>query len=120
MSNIGPAELDDRRSSLFVLDVRPAAEYRAGHIEGSYNAPVYADLQRDEVDSLEEHLSAIPADADVVTVCKAGVVARRATTYLEARGFDARTLTGGYLGWRQYDRNTLVYRILSSLRRVTS
>ncbi|NHN49292.1 rhodanese-like domain-containing protein [Halostella sp. JP-L12] len=121
MGKIGPSQLDDRHSDrdLFVLDIRPETDYQQGHIEGSFNAPVYDDLQRGDTDALEAYLDEIPTDKDVVTVCKAGIVAQKATTYLRDQGYDATTLTGGYTGWRHYDQGTFVYRGLSLLRQLT-
>lgn len=122
MSTIGPSELDDRRANrdVFVLDIRPADGYEQGHIDGSYNAPVYHELRGGETDALDPYLDDIPSNAEVVTVCKAGVVARTATDRLEAAGFSATTLAGGYAGWRQYEGNTLLYRLLSGVRRLVS
>ncbi|AQL42071.1 hypothetical protein BV210_04780 [Halorientalis sp. IM1011] len=120
MSSIGPGRLDDRRAAedVFVLDIRPADAYRDGHIEGSHNAPVYDDLREGEVEALDPHLDELPEDGEIVTVCKAGVVARSATNHLESAGYDATTLTGGYAGWRQYERNTVLYRLAAFARRV--
>jgi rhodanese-related sulfurtransferase len=120
MSSIGPGRLDERRDAddVFVLDVRPEKAYRASHIEGSYNAPVYHDLQQGTVAALDPHLDALPDGAEIVTVCKAGVVARTATDYLESEGYDATTLTGGYAGWRQYERNTVLYRLAALVGRL--
>ncbi|WP_158055817.1 rhodanese-like domain-containing protein [Halorussus halophilus] len=125
MSKITPSELGDRVASdgpksndddIFVLDVRPEGNYRSRHIEGSYNAPVYHDLRGGDTDSLDDHLSEIPADQTVVTVCKAGVVAKRATNHLESEGYDSVTLSGGMKGWRHYEDDTLVYRMASFVR----
>ncbi|MEE6209248.1 rhodanese-like domain-containing protein [Salarchaeum sp. III] len=120
MSSIGPSQLDDRRSDddVFVLDIRPEQEYRENHISGSTNAPVYRDLQQGRLEALDSHLDRIPDDTEVVTVCKAGIVARKATEYLEDAGYTATTLTGGFTGWRQYERNTVLYRIASFLRKI--
>lgn len=120
MSSIGPSRLDDRLSEgdVFILDIRPEAEYRENHIPGSTNAPVYHELQQGRVDALNPYLSSIPDETEVVTVCKAGVVARKATEYLEESGYTATTLTGGYAGWRQYEGNTVLYRIAASLRKI--
>ncbi|WP_435361568.1 rhodanese-like domain-containing protein [Haloarchaeobius sp. DFWS5] len=120
MRSIGPNGLDDHRESedVFVLDIRPADEYDGNHIEGSFNAPVYHDLRAGETAALDPYLDEIPDDTDVVTVCKAGVVARTATTYLDEKGYDAATLSGGYAGWRQYENNTLLYRLLTGVERL--
>ncbi|WP_137285354.1 rhodanese-like domain-containing protein [Halorussus salinisoli] len=118
MNNIGPSELGERLSDddVFVLDVRPRENYHRRHIEGSYNAPVYGDLRQGDSTALDDHLDEIPEDADVVTVCKAGVVARKATSRLREEGYDAATLSGGFRGWRHYEDDTLLYRVASFLR----
>ncbi|RXK47000.1 rhodanese-like domain-containing protein [Halorientalis pallida] len=120
MSSIGPGRLDERRADddVFVLDIRPDSEYQGDHIRGSYNAPVYHDLRDGAVDALDPHLDTLPEQAEIVTVCKAGIVARTATDYLESEGYDATTLTGGYAGWRQYERNTVLYRLAALVRRL--
>jgi rhodanese-related sulfurtransferase len=120
MSNIGPSRLDERRSDgdVCILDIRPEGVYQEDHIPGSSNAPVYQELQQGNIDALDPHLKAIPDNTEVVTVCKAGIVARKATEYLEENGYTATTLTGGYTGWQQYERNTVLYRIVSFLRTV--
>ncbi|WP_162224370.1 rhodanese-like domain-containing protein [Halorussus amylolyticus] len=119
MSKIRPEELDERRSrgdDLVILDVRPREDYQAGHIDGSQNAPVYRDLAKGDTEALEAHLDEIPTGAEVVTVCKKGVVARKATSYLSERGREAATLAGGMWGWRQYENGTLLYRLSSWVR----
>lgn len=120
MSKIGPSRLDERRTddAVFVLDIRPEDSYHEANISGSYNAPAYHELQQGNTDALDAHLGEIPDDAEVITVCKAGIVAQRATDYLEAEGYSATTLTGGFTGWRQYEQNTVLYRVVSSLRKL--
>lgn len=121
MSTIRPPELDERLASgdaPFVLDVRPRENYRGEHIDGSHNVPVYGDLRAGDEDALRSRLDEIPDDAEVVTVCKAGVVARRATSVLDDEGYDAKTLTGGMRGWTGYQNGSLSYRLLSLLWRL--
>lgn len=120
MRSIGPSRLDTRRSDgdVYILDIRPEGAYQEAHIPGSSNAPVYQELQQGRIDALHPYLKAIPDNTEVVTVCKAGIVARKATEYLEEEGYTATTLTGGYTGWQQYERNTVLYRIVSSFRKV--
>ncbi|WP_276302032.1 rhodanese-like domain-containing protein [Halorussus lipolyticus] len=118
MSKIRPSELGERLGDgdVFVLDVRPRENYQRRHIDGSYNAPVYGDLRRGDTAALDDHLDSIPEDADVVTVCKAGVVAKKATSRLAQEGYDAVTLSGGFRGWRHYEDQTLLYRVASAIR----
>lgn len=112
---IQPAELDDRLDAPdggpFLLDIRPAPDYAAGAIEGSYNIAVYEDLASGDETSLRAELDAVPSDRDVVVICKQGIVAKRATSVLREAGYDARTLRGGMSAWRGYERNSLSYRL---------
>ncbi|WP_458207790.1 rhodanese-like domain-containing protein [Haladaptatus sp. NG-SE-30] len=121
MGKIRPAALGERLEQgdePFILDIRPESDYESGRIDGSYNAPVYHDLRQGNTDSLDAHLDEIPGEREVVTVCKAGIVARRATNYLDEQNYDVKTLSGGIRGWRHYERNSVVYRLLSVLRRL--
>ena len=102
----------------FVLDIRPRDAYRAGHINGSHNVPVYDDLRAGDEDALRRRLDDVPRDRRVVTVCKMGVVAKRATRVLDDAGYDAATLAGGMSGWRGYENGTLGYRLRSLLWRL--
>ncbi len=119
MSKIRPPELEERLSGTdgpVVLDIRPRKDYQRGHIEGSQNVAVYGDLRSGNTDALRKKVDNIPADRDVVTVCKAGVVAKRATTVLEAEGYDARTLAGGMRGWKGYQNGSIGYRLSAAVR----
>ena len=77
-----------------VLDVRPAAEYEAGHIPGALSIPL---------DDLEEKLSAIPSEQPVVAYCRGPycVLAVQAVELLRKRGFSARRLRDGFPEWRE-------------------
>jgi rhodanese-related sulfurtransferase len=118
MSSIRPSELADRLESgdePFLLDVRPEQSFQATAIENSHSVPVYDELRRGDESALRERLDEIPADRDVVVVCKMGVVAKRATSLLVDEGYDAATLRGGMSGWSGYQRDSLGYRIRSLL-----
>jgi len=118
MSTIRPDELDERLESgsePFVLDIRPESAYESGAIDRSHNVPVYDDLRNGDESSLRDSLSTIPGGADVVVVCKMGIVAKRATAALTAEGYDAATLAGGMSGWRGYQKGSLGYRLRSLL-----
>ncbi|WP_136717978.1 rhodanese-like domain-containing protein [Halorientalis salina] len=120
MTRIHPAELDDLLGdeTPFLLDIRPQEHYRDRHIDGSRNVPVYGDLRGGNEDALREHLDEIPDDRAVVTICKQGVVAKRATRVLDEAGYDAATLMGGMSGWTGYQKNSLGYRLRSLLWRL--
>ncbi len=82
---------------VIVLDVRPAAEYQAGHIPGAVSIPL---------DDLEQKLSEIPRDQPVVAYCRGPycVLAVQAVELLRQRGFSARRLQDGFPEWREEGR----------------
>jgi rhodanese-related sulfurtransferase len=93
---VGRAELAARleRGEVVVLDVRPAAEFRAGHIKGARSAPVT---------ELRRHLRALPPDAEVVAYCRGQycVYADEAVRELTRQGFRAWRLTDGFPEWQR-------------------
>jgi rhodanese-related sulfurtransferase len=90
------AELDDRleQGRVVVLDVRPEAEYRAGHIAGALSAPL---------EQLESIAPGLPKRRDVVAYCRGPycVYADEAVRFLRARGLRARRLDVGFPEWRR-------------------
>jgi rhodanese-related sulfurtransferase len=76
-----------------VLDVRPAAEFAAGHIPGAVSIPI---------DQLGQRLAELPAATEVVAYCRGPycVFAHDAVRLLRAGGRPARRLTGGLPEWR--------------------
>ncbi|MGH9148785.1 MAG: ArsR/SmtB family transcription factor [Acidimicrobiales bacterium] len=82
------------QGDVVVLDVRPAPEYRAGHIAGARSAPV-TDLRR--------HLRALPRGAEIVAYCRGPycAYADEAVRELNRRGFRARRLIDGYPEWKR-------------------
>lgn len=102
MMEIQPDELHERLRArdgeLVVVDIRNEAEYEDWRIPGSENIAVYDELQNDS-ETAAAALSAIPEDREVVTVCTAGVLSRKATELLRKMGYDAKTLVDGMEGW---------------------
>src|SRR5215468_1064583 len=82
------------RGEVLVLDVRPAAEYGAGHIAGARSAPIT---------ELRRHLRALPRGTDVVAYCRGPycVYADDAVRELISRGFRAQRLIDGFPEWRR-------------------
>jgi len=82
------------RGEVVLLDVRPSAEYEAGHIAGARSAPI-AEFRR--------HLRALPPDVDVVAYCRGPycVYADEAVLELNRRGFRARRLIDGFPEWKR-------------------
>lgn len=82
-----------RTGEVTVLDVRPSAEFRAGHIPGARSVPL---------DELEQTLGSIPKDQDVVAYCRGPycVLAIEAVELLLSRGYRAVRLEDGVAEWR--------------------
>jgi rhodanese-related sulfurtransferase len=83
-----------RRRDVVVLDVRPRAEYAAGHIPGARSMPPEAVRRR---------LRELPSDSEVVAYCRGPfcVYADDAVRVLQRRGFAARRLEDGFPEWRR-------------------
>ncbi|MGE6781821.1 ArsR/SmtB family transcription factor [Ensifer adhaerens] len=82
-----------RDSSVTLLDVRPAEEFAMGHIAGAINIPV---------ETLEEHLSLIPKNQEVVAYCRGPhcVLSTSAVTTLRRNGIKALLLDAGVPEWK--------------------
>ena len=93
---IGREQLVDRlrQGDLIVLDVRPEAEYRAGHITGARSVPI---------GQLRRSLRALPKGGEVVAYCRGPycVYADEAVRELNRRGFSARRLIDGFPEWKR-------------------
>lgn len=77
-----------------VLDVRPVAEYRAGHLPSAINVPLKQLKKRQgEFDSARE----------IVAYCRGPycLLAFEAVKLLRAQGFRVRRLQEGYPEWKQ-------------------
>jgi rhodanese-related sulfurtransferase len=81
------------RGELVLLDVRPDAEYRAGHIQGAVSIPL-ADLER--------RLKRLPKRKAIVAYCRGPycVFADEAVRLLAAHGYRARRLDVGFPEWK--------------------
>ena len=99
VEQVSADELAERlaRGQVVVLDVRPQAEYRAGHIAGAVSAPV---------ETLASQLPKLPWRGDVVAYCRGPycVYADDAVRLLRDRGLKARRLDVGFPEWRRADR----------------
>jgi rhodanese-related sulfurtransferase/DNA-binding transcriptional ArsR family regulator len=95
LDQISRDELADRVAAgdIVVVDVRPPAEYAAGHIAGAISIPI---------DDLADHIKELPSDVDVVAYCRGPycVFADDAVRLLRRRGRAARRLEDGFPEWR--------------------
>lgn len=93
--DVGPAPLARRVKSgkTVLLDVRPAAEYHAGHIPGALETPA-ASLSA-------KRIAALPRDCEIVVYCRGEscVLADEAVAALRRRGFAAHRLATDSVGW---------------------
>jgi rhodanese-related sulfurtransferase/DNA-binding transcriptional ArsR family regulator len=82
-----------RRGEVTVLDVRPAEEYRAGHIPGAISLPLAV---------LERRLATLPRDRELVAYCRGPycVLAVEAVQRLRREGFQAVRLEDGVPEWQ--------------------
>jgi rhodanese-related sulfurtransferase/DNA-binding HxlR family transcriptional regulator len=95
VETIGREELLGRlaKGDVVLVDVRPAEEYAAGHIEGARSIPI---------DELERRLAELPSDREVVAYCRGPfcAYAHEAVRKLEGAGRNARRLEEGWPEWR--------------------
>ena len=83
-----------QHGDLIVLDVRPEAEYRAGHIAGARSVPI---------GQLRRSLRTLPEGGEVVAYCRGPycVYADDAVRELCRRGYRARRLVDGFPEWKR-------------------
>lgn len=76
-----------------VIDVRPAAEYAAGHVAGAVSIPV---------EQLAKRVRDLPPDVEIVAYCRGPycVFADDAVRLMRRRGRRARRLEDGFPEWR--------------------
>lgn len=92
---VQPAELLARakKGEVLILDVRPVAEYAAGHIAGAISVPVT---------ELKRRIGELPRGRAYVAYCRGPycVFADQAVELLKAHGRKAQRLDGGYPEWQ--------------------
>lgn len=97
VEQVSADELEQRlaRGDVIVLDVRPEAEYRAGHVAGARSAPLAL------LDALE-----LPDGTEIVAYCRGPycVYAVDAVRLLSKRGLSTRRLDVGLPEWRSAGR----------------
>jgi rhodanese-related sulfurtransferase/DNA-binding HxlR family transcriptional regulator len=95
LEQVGRAELAARISAgdVVVVDVRPTAEYAAGHIASARSIPI---------DRLAASISQLPAGVEVVAYCRGPycVMAIEAVELLRKKGFKAHRMEQGVVDWR--------------------
>ena len=96
VEQLSAVELRERleRGEVVVLDVRPVAEYRAGHIAGSVSTPL---------EQLPAIAATLPRRGEVVAYCRGPycVYADDAVRLLRVQGLRARRLDVGFPEWQR-------------------
>jgi rhodanese-related sulfurtransferase/predicted transcriptional regulator len=100
VETIGREELVERLAGgdVVLVDVRPAEEYAAGHIEGARSIPLA---------ELERRLAELPPDREIVAYCRGPfcAYAHEAVRRLGDAGRTARRLEDGWPEWRLAHRS---------------
>src|SRR5262245_33708512 len=96
LDSVGRAELTERLAAgdVVLIDVRPEAEYAAGHIAGARSIPI---------ERLAASIRQLPDELEVVAYCRGPycVFADDAVRLLRRRGRRARRLEDGYPEWQR-------------------
>jgi rhodanese-related sulfurtransferase len=98
--DIEPQELAKKKDQVVLIDVRQPEEFQGdlGHIPG---AKLIA------LDTLPDHLDAIPRDRTVVFVCRSGGRSARAAAYAIENGIrNVFNLKGGMILWNELHLQT--------------
>ena len=82
-------------SGVAVLDVRSAAEYAEGHIEGAVL------IDQGQSDFMEKVKAAIPAEKKIAVYCRSGRRSANAAGKLADIGYKCVNLEGGILAWKE-------------------
>lgn len=81
------------KGQAMVIDVRPAEEFAAGHVEGAINLPI---------EELEDGLDQLREDVEIVAYCRGPycALAYDAVDLLRDKGFAVRRLQDGFPQWK--------------------
>ena len=73
-----------------VIDVRELDEYQEAHVPGATLIPLA---------TVPDRLGDVPAERDVLVICKSGARSMRAAEFLAANGISATNVAGGTMAW---------------------
>ena len=81
-----------REGEVIVIDVRPAVEYRAGHLPFARSMPLM---------EIEQRLAELPAGKEIVAYCRGPfcLMSEEAVALLRKKGMTARRITDGVAEW---------------------
>jgi len=82
-------------SGVVLFDVRTAAEYAEGHIEGAVL------IEQSQDDFIEKAKATITTDKKIAVYCRSGRRSASAANRLTAEGYKCVNLKGGILAWKE-------------------
>lgn len=77
----------------FLIDVREVDEHEMVRTREGRLIPLSVFMDRFEKE--------VPADGEVLVICRSGVRSARAAAFLRERGIDAKNVAGGMLAWEE-------------------
>jgi rhodanese-related sulfurtransferase len=94
-------ELAEKKDEYFLIDVRGANEVSEdGKIDGSINIPLGELIRRARQGGLDPL-----QDKTIVTFCNGGYRGNIGADELAKKGFQAKTIEGGYAAWKDGKKN---------------
>lgn len=86
-------QLSESTPDLQIADIRDAASFESGHIEGAINL---------SNENLASFIAQADMDLPLIVICYHGISSQSAAQYLVEQGFDqVYSLDGGYQAWRE-------------------
>jgi rhodanese-related sulfurtransferase len=81
-----------RKGEVVVIDVRPSAEYQAGHLPYARSMPL---------SEIKQRLAELPADKEIVAYCRGPfcMMSSEAVALLRERGYSAQKISDGLPEW---------------------
>jgi len=85
-------------TNVVVLDVRTAAEYAEGHIEGAVL------IDQGQNDFIEQAKATLPKDKTIAVYCRSGRRSANAAGRLADIGYRCVNLKGGIIAWKEANK----------------
>ncbi len=89
-SGIKEISVSDVPAGAFLLDVREPDEWAAGHVDGATHIPM---------GQVESRLAELPADTEIVVICRLGGRSAKITELLGQHNVPAINMVGGMKAW---------------------
>ncbi len=89
-------------SNVVVLDVRTAAEFAEGHIQGAVL------IDQGQSDFMEKAKATLPADKTIAVYCRSGRRSANAAGRLADAGYKCVNLKGGIIAWKKANMPVII------------